>query len=118
MGTEKCETCDFNEEICRKLGQYEDTGLTPEQIREMGRLYEEKCEELSRTWIPTNKRLPNQKDFIKGYIRNQHAAGFIVMIEGANMPTCLYYAGGSWFDEDRNYYKVTAWMPLPEPYKE
>jgi hypothetical protein len=52
MGTEKCETCDFSEKICQKLGQYEDTGLTPEQIREMDRLYREKCEELSRRWIP------------------------------------------------------------------
>jgi hypothetical protein len=39
------------------------------------------------------------------------------MIEGANVPTCLYYRDGNWYDEDGNYYKVVAWMPLPEPYK-
>lgn len=31
-----------------KLGRYEDTGLAPEQIREMDRLYKEKCKELAK----------------------------------------------------------------------
>ena len=30
-----------------RLGQYEDTGLTPEQIREIDRLYAEKCKEVA-----------------------------------------------------------------------
>lgn len=39
------------------------------------------------------------------------------MIENATRPTTLYFKNGSWFDDERNYYKVTAWQPLPEPYK-
>lgn len=34
-------------ECIDKLGQYEDTGLTPEQIREIDRLYAEKCKEVA-----------------------------------------------------------------------
>lgn len=30
-----------------RLGQYEDTGLTPEQIREIDQLYSEKCREVT-----------------------------------------------------------------------
>lgn len=30
-----------------RLGQYEDTGLTPEQIREIDHLYSEKCREVA-----------------------------------------------------------------------
>lgn len=30
-----------------RLGQYEDTGLTPEQIREIDQLYSEKCREVA-----------------------------------------------------------------------
>lgn len=50
---------DFNLEPCemdshhsrlaiQKLAAYEDTGLTPEQVVEMDRLYREKCEEVAK----------------------------------------------------------------------
>ena len=41
----KCEKCSFNDKLCETLGKYEDTGLTPEQIIEMDKLYSEKCRE-------------------------------------------------------------------------
>lgn len=33
--SEKCNDCDYDEKICDTLADYEDTGLTPEQIREL-----------------------------------------------------------------------------------
>lgn len=33
--SEKCNECEFSERVCVTLGKYEDTGLTPEQIREL-----------------------------------------------------------------------------------
>ena len=33
--SEKCNECEFNERVCVTLGKYEDTELTPEQIREL-----------------------------------------------------------------------------------
>ena len=41
------DVCDFAGEVCDKLAAYEDTGLDPEQIREIDRLYSEKCRELA-----------------------------------------------------------------------
>lgn len=41
-----CENCAVQECFTR-LGEYEDTGLTPEQIREIDRLYAEKCREVA-----------------------------------------------------------------------
>lgn len=41
-----CENCAVQECFTR-LGEYEDTGLTPEQIREIDRLYTEKCREVA-----------------------------------------------------------------------
>lgn len=32
---EKCDTCKFNEKVCDRLAAYEDTGLTPKQIRKL-----------------------------------------------------------------------------------
>lgn len=68
-------------------------------------------------WIPCSERLPNEIEFQEAYCRNQYAAEFLVTIKGATRPTTLYFKNNSWFDEERNYYKVAAWQPLPEPYK-
>lgn len=32
---ETCSECEFDEKICTRIGEYENTGLTPEQIREL-----------------------------------------------------------------------------------
>lgn len=68
-------------------------------------------------WIPCSERLPNEIEFQEVYCRNQYAAEFLVTIKGATRPTTLYFKNNSWFDEERNYYKVAAWQPLPAPYK-
>ena len=68
-------------------------------------------------WIPCSERLPNEIEFQEAYCRNQYAAEFLVTIKGATRPTTLYFKNNSWFDEERKYYKVVAWQPLPEPYK-
>ena len=67
-------------------------------------------------WIPVEERLPNKREFQEAYCRNEYAAEFLVTIEGATRPTTLYFKNNSWFDEERNYYKVIAWQPLPEAY--
>lgn len=70
-------------------------------------------------WISVSERLPNEDEFIKSYRRNKYASEFIVMIKGANRPTTLYFTHDGWWTDDmKDRYDVTAWMPLPEPYKE
>lgn len=74
---------------------------------------------MEQRWIPVSERLPNEDEFIKSYRRNKYAAEFIVMIKGANRPTTLYFThDGRWTDNMKDRYDVTAWMPLPEPYRE
>ena len=43
-----CEGCDFSISVCERLASYEDIGLTPEQLREVDSLYQEKCEEVAK----------------------------------------------------------------------
>ena len=43
-----CGECDHDTDFCERLAAYEDTGLTPENIRKMDKLYQEKCEELEK----------------------------------------------------------------------
>ena len=45
--SEKCDGCDFAQKVCETLAFYEETGLAPEQIREIDRLYAEKCREVA-----------------------------------------------------------------------
>lgn len=40
-------------DITDRLGEYEDTDLTPEQIIELDKLYRQKCEELNREKVRT-----------------------------------------------------------------
>ncbi|MBQ9779045.1 MAG: hypothetical protein IJW22_09015, partial [Clostridia bacterium] len=56
-------------------------------------------------WISMKERPPAVSD------------EYIVVIEGAERSTCLYYDtnGGVWFCEgdEENTYRVAKWMPLP-----
>ena len=60
-----------------------------------------------RKWIPVKKELPKEY------------GEYIVTIARAKKSTVLYYSpdGDYWEDEYGNDYKVIAWMPLPERYK-
>lgn len=40
------EQCEYLNVVCEKLAEYEDTELLPDQIREIDKLYSEKCREL------------------------------------------------------------------------
>ena len=104
--------CDFAVEVCDKLAAYEDTGISPEQIREIDRLYSEKCRELAEEkkkhrWIPV-KNPPEENG---GYICT--LAGDMVGSE-ESFVGMSWYENGEWDDVE----DVIAWMPLPEPYKE
>ena len=43
-----CSNCKFSDRVCETLAAYEDTDLTPDQIRQMDQLYREKCEALAK----------------------------------------------------------------------
>ena len=99
-------------ELYEHLKSYEDTGLTPEQIIEIDKLYAEKCRELAEEkkkhrWIPV-KNPPEENG---GYICT--LAGDLVGSE-ESFVGMSWYENGEWDDAE----DVIAWMPLPEPYKE
>ncbi len=56
-------------------------------------------------WIPCSERLPKK------------SGEYIVMISGAELPTCLNFlsSDNSWFDMEKDY-EVSYWQPLPEAY--
>ena len=73
---------------------------------------------MSNGWIPITERLPGHREFVESYDPSNYGAEFLVTITGADKATTLYYSQtGVWFDEQREPYKVAAWMPLPEAFK-
>ncbi len=96
------------EELVQRLAAYEDTGLDPEQIRELDKLYAELCEELAKyRWIPVTERLPEDGTYLCTL------DGELIGEEGSFTGMCGFY-NGKWDEEGC----VIAWMPLPEPYKD
>ena len=108
------------QELVDTLAAYENTGLTPEQIREINRLYAEKCRELAEVknvnrWIPVDEGMPENDDYI------------LLSFENFPIPDIGRYEqdeeGGAFYpgDEDYTYASfglfVNAWRLLPEPYR-
>lgn len=105
-----------------QLKKYEDVGLTPDQIREMDKLYLEKCEEVNRLkaelaaerqkhrWIPVEERLPDKS-----------GAYIVTARDGdlAHVTFCKWQTRYKRWDltGSRAYWKVIAWQPLPESYQ-
>ena len=73
----------------------------------------------TQRWIPVNERLPEEHICEEGFHRPSESV--LVQMKNGEMHTARYW---SRYDErwlDLNYPttdEVTAWMPLPEQYKE
>lgn len=115
--------------IAQRLAAYENTDLTPDQIREMDKLYLEKCEEVNRLkaelaaerqkhrWIPVEERLPETDTYILlsflnfslpmvGQYREYEDGGAFYLGDCDEGDTCI-----------SNGLYVNAWQPLPESYQ-
>lgn len=84
----------------------------------------QECEEIVRKyaegdaegsgWILVGEQLPEVPEGTE----DDYCPEFNVIIKGAEKATTLKYApDGTWFDDIGEVYVVTAWRPLPEPYK-
>lgn len=64
-------------------------------------------------WIDCSEKLPDEPT--NGMHDLEEYAEYNVMIDGASLPTTLYYMGdGEWWREG-TFYKVERWAYLPEP---
>jgi hypothetical protein len=76
-------------------------------------------------WIPCSERLPKEKDagILKklGTSKRSEYVLATVEVKGERMTVTACTYDGKW-DWNMKYafpdYKIVAWMPLPEPYKE
>ncbi len=97
--------CTASKMAAKRLLEYEDTGLTPDQI----------VEQTNAGWIPVEERLPKTNGT---YNVTRH-------IDGHFISDSAYFDGqNTWHSDNRvNHSRpyltdVIAWRPLPEPYRQ
>lgn len=95
------------QEIIDRLAAYEDTGFTPEEVQQM-------------RWIPVEERLPEENVTVLAFNADPHAEKYVLARYRA-----VVHFGYCWCQFDQEYdswcascWKVTHWMPLPQPPKE
>ena len=91
-------------------------GITPEQIREIDKLYTEKCKELAEEkkknrWIPCGEQIPEEAGKYEVTAYNGHRLQTTQVKWHPKLK--------SWnLSGTMAYWKIIAWKPLPEPYRE
>ena len=96
------------------------TGLELEAMRMAVQALEEKPR-----WIPCSERLPEMHEELD-YIGRHEESDFVLVCDASKLHpqvhvgSCVKIEGGSWWRtrEWKVLDKVTAWMPMPQTYKE
>ena len=113
-------SCDFMDDgvyiDMNRLREYEDTGLTPEQIQQMKEiLSRENTPEIARSsrdnggWIPVERELDDERE--TGIDITTYGDATL----GGNKLD--YKEWRNPFPYFKGNYKVIAWRPLPDPYR-
>lgn len=95
------------EELVKRLAEYENTGLSPADVGELRR------QQRRYNWIPVEERLPEEDERVMISTKNG------VVKEGTYTERYGYTMRKGFFTENcfEDLQGVTAWQPLPEPYK-
>lgn len=93
------------EEVVQRLGAYEDTGLTPEEIKEIRWL---KTANDAGGWIRPEDRTPPLAERIL-IARVKDPGEPLVVEQATRLPGDWYKVFGA------NVRQIVAWMPMPQP---
>lgn len=107
----------------KKLMEYEDTGLDPEDVKRLddfpqtaivlGKLNKE---QRKHRWIPVEEQLPEDEDYILLSFSN-FSVPLVGRYEADEDGGGAYYVGDDETSCVRHGLFVNAWMPLPESYQ-
>lgn len=98
------------------LEDYENTGITPEQLQVINEEYTKMAKELAEfrkqnQWIPVSERLPDYNEEVLITNGKYVTIDERYFLENTEDGEAYTWDINGWDD-------VVAWMPLPEPYKE
>lgn len=94
------------EELINRLAEYEDTGLTPQEIYSLKASTILKV--ISGEWIPVEEALPDNPD-VMVLVTCKSKKGMLSVNRAYCDVSGFWHGSGSMSG-------VVAWMPLPEPY--
>lgn len=92
--------------VLERCCQYEDTGLSPEEIMD-GKML--------TGWIPVEERLPKTPE-VNPLFDSKPLELYLVAIKNSDYAFRAFWNGVTFTDGWSKLY-VIAWMPLPEPYE-
>ena len=98
----------------RKLLEYENTGLTPDEINAL------RERDKNDGWIPVEERLPDESDGLVLIQVNGKPKGNITLHNALEFAFYIAEGNEGWILEEYPEWKnpdVIAWRPLPEPYQ-
>lgn len=95
------------EELVMRLAEYENIGLSPEEVKALRR------QQRRYHWIPVEERLPEEDERVMISTKNE------VVKEGTYTERYGYAMRKGFFTENcfEDLQGVIAWQPLPESYK-
>ena len=109
-------------EVCNELKEYRDTGLAPEQVRELAEKKQSRREWYQKgyadgkkdaendRWIPVEERLPEEVD---------ERQDILILLSSGRMVVANYVKTankGKIFFDGYDMFHPVAWQPLPDPY--
>lgn len=98
------------------LEDYENTGITPDQLQVIEEEYSKMAKELAELrqqnrWVPVSERLPDYNEEVLITNGKYVTIDTRYFLENTEDGEAYTWDINGWDD-------VIAWMPLPEPYKE
>ena len=120
------ERCEFKYEKCKHLAEYEDTGLTPEEINTLNTFDGSQAvkatmklqdEQWKHRWIPVSERLP--EDTVNPITRDAYVYPVTVDLGGVTDTRYYSFCRGHWYNRGPKEMDdlVIAWKERPEPYR-
>ena len=99
------------DELVTRLAEYEDTGLEPTEVLQL--------KKNTVQWIPVAERLPERNKSVLLCMKSRSLRTGMCIQTGSYDGVFWFVQGAAGYESLATFeFRVLAWMPLPEPYRE
>ena len=99
------------DELVTRLAEYEDTGLESEEVLQL--------KKNTVQWIPVAERLPERNKSVLLCMKSRSLRTGMCIQTGSYDGVFWFVQGAAGYESLATFeFRVLAWMPLPEPYRE
>lgn len=99
------------DKLVTRLAEYEDTGLEPEEVLQL--------KKNTVQWIPVAERMPERNKSVLLCMKSRSLRTGMCIQTGSYDGVFWFVQGAAGYESLATFeFRVLAWMPLPEPYRE